>query len=300
MKVRLSVQHQKANVKTVVLHSNAVIGRSTECNLRLASGQVSRQHCQLLIDDQRVAIVDLGSSNGTFLNGQQLTANVETPLPSGAELEIGPVKFTVDYDDPNADTSIRKMPPEQIVVTPDMNTPPVNQMLLDQGTESEADEEDEAAAEDAVAETEFADPKPPKGIRLLKLGKKPAPMQPIAPIPSDDAEEFPADLDAPAEEASTASAEDDEIDSDDERFNEATLSDVSEESLAENAADDNDGSETMYDTHAEFELDDEDETPHNADEASVEDEFAEEEGQQKKPAAPSDDDFMQFLQNLDE
>lgn len=296
MKVRLSVQHQKANVKTVVLHSNAVIGRSTECNLRLASGQVSRQHCQLLIDDQRVAIVDLGSSNGTFLNGQQLTANVETPLPSGAELEIGPVKFTVEYDDPNADTSIRKSPPEQIVVTPDMNTPPVNQMMLDQASAELEEGEDEP---EAVAETEFADPRPPKDISLLKLNKKPAALHPIAPRTGDDNQDE-ADADESSAAAATAGdADDEEIDSRDERFNEATLSDVTAESL-QAEADDADGDPgTLYDTHAEFELDEAEESA--ADEAPDDgEEFAPQVDEPERPAQPSDDDFMKFLQNLDD
>jgi len=108
MKVRLSVQHKKANVKTVVLHSDAVIGRSKDCNLRLASGQISRKHCQLLIDDERVAIRDLGSSNGTYLNGNKLEPNTETLLSTGDEISVGSVSFKVEYEDPAEKTQIRK------------------------------------------------------------------------------------------------------------------------------------------------------------------------------------------------
>ena len=108
MKVRLSVQHKKANVKSVVLHTDALIGRSTECNLRLASGQVSRRHCKLLISDEQVAVIDLGSSNGTFLNDEKVAPKVEIPIPPGAELSIGPARFVVEYDDPAAETHIRK------------------------------------------------------------------------------------------------------------------------------------------------------------------------------------------------
>lgn len=108
MKVRLSVQHKKANVKSVVLHTDALIGRSTECNLRLASGQVSRRHCKLLISDEQVAVIDLGSSNGTYLNDEKITPKVEIPIPPGSELSIGPARFVVQYDDPTAETHIRK------------------------------------------------------------------------------------------------------------------------------------------------------------------------------------------------
>jgi hypothetical protein len=108
MKVRLSVQHKKANVKSVVLHTDALIGRSTECNLRLASGLVSRRHCKLLISDEQVAVIDLGSANGTFLNEEKITPKVEVPIPPGSELAIGPARFIVQYDDPTAETHIRK------------------------------------------------------------------------------------------------------------------------------------------------------------------------------------------------
>ncbi|HSG72475.1 MAG TPA: FHA domain-containing protein [Planctomycetaceae bacterium] len=108
MKVRLTIQHEKANVKTVVLHSDALIGRSTECNLRVASGQVSRKHCKLIVRNDRVAVVDLASSNGTILDGEFLEANVETEIPPGGELEIGPVRFIVHYDASSADTQVRK------------------------------------------------------------------------------------------------------------------------------------------------------------------------------------------------
>jgi len=108
MKVRLSVQHKKANVKSVVLHTDALIGRSTECNLRLASGLVSRRHCKLLISDEQVAVIDLGSSNGTFLNDEKIAPKIEVPIPPGSELTIGPARFVVQYDDPTAETHIRK------------------------------------------------------------------------------------------------------------------------------------------------------------------------------------------------
>lgn len=119
MKVRLSINHKKANVKSVVLHSDAVIGRGADCNLRLASGQISRKHCQIIVRDDLVAIMDLGSSNGTFLNGQQLTANEQTKLNSGDELSIGSVEFLVEYHDPTAETAIHTSQgsPEAPVVT---------------------------------------------------------------------------------------------------------------------------------------------------------------------------------------
>jgi len=45
------------------------IGRASECDIRLKSTQVSKQHAMLVIKGTKAAIVDVGSSNGVFVNG---------------------------------------------------------------------------------------------------------------------------------------------------------------------------------------------------------------------------------------
>ncbi len=45
------------------------IGRSSECDIQLRSPQVSKQHALLVVKGNKAAIVDLGSSNGVFVNG---------------------------------------------------------------------------------------------------------------------------------------------------------------------------------------------------------------------------------------
>lgn len=45
------------------------IGRASECDIRLKSTQVSKQHAMLVIKGNKAAIVDVGSSNGVFVNG---------------------------------------------------------------------------------------------------------------------------------------------------------------------------------------------------------------------------------------
>ncbi len=95
MEVRLEVSHKKANVRRVVLRTDALIGRSSDCNLRVASVGVSRQHCQLLLRDPEVFVRDLKSSNGTFVNGKQIPAEQDVPLKSGSRLAVGPVEFIV-------------------------------------------------------------------------------------------------------------------------------------------------------------------------------------------------------------
>jgi len=64
-----------------------VIGRSEPADWILPDEQVSRSHCQVCVVFDEVIVVDLESSNGTFIEGQRLTEG--TKLPIGARLQIG-------------------------------------------------------------------------------------------------------------------------------------------------------------------------------------------------------------------
>ena len=56
---------------------------------------VSRMHAALKINNQRVYISDLGSSNGTRVNGQKIVANVDFPLNHGDVIALGKFKIQV-------------------------------------------------------------------------------------------------------------------------------------------------------------------------------------------------------------
>ena len=97
MQARLKVLHDKANVKQVKLLPVTLIGRSTDCNLKIASSQVSRNHCRITLGDDAVFVEDLGSANGTLVDGQLLTAHQPTAIAPGARLIVGPAEFQIDY-----------------------------------------------------------------------------------------------------------------------------------------------------------------------------------------------------------
>jgi len=56
---------------------------------------VSRLHASLKVNNQRVFIVDLGSSNGTRVNGQKIMPNVDYPLNHGDVIALGKFKIQV-------------------------------------------------------------------------------------------------------------------------------------------------------------------------------------------------------------
>jgi pSer/pThr/pTyr-binding forkhead associated (FHA) protein len=74
-----------------------LIGRGADCDLRLRETAVSRHHCTIRVGAGEATIVDLGSSNGTFLNGQRIRSSA--PLHSGDQLSVGSATFVVDLGD---------------------------------------------------------------------------------------------------------------------------------------------------------------------------------------------------------
>jgi pSer/pThr/pTyr-binding forkhead associated (FHA) protein len=103
MDVRLFVAHSKPDAKQIALGPETLIGRSPDCNLRIASGQVSRRHCVIKVANDRVCVRDLGSANGTRLNGQTITAEIDVAVPPGSTLVVGPLKFIVQFNAPRID-----------------------------------------------------------------------------------------------------------------------------------------------------------------------------------------------------
>jgi hypothetical protein len=67
------------------------IGRSAPADIILTDKQVSRRHCRIEPDGEDCYVVDLGSTNGTFVDGERVTDRAKLPL--GAELTMGGVRL---------------------------------------------------------------------------------------------------------------------------------------------------------------------------------------------------------------
>jgi eukaryotic-like serine/threonine-protein kinase len=97
------------------------IGRHKDCNVRLPSdadhAQVSRYHCLLDINPPFIRVRDLGSGNGTYVNGKRVGAKAEEKSPESLErdlvdgdlLQIGYTAFQVNIEDTeNADNLLAR------------------------------------------------------------------------------------------------------------------------------------------------------------------------------------------------
>jgi len=69
-----------ASPKRVEIVGTVVAGRNPESDLVLTDGHPSRRHARLFISDDKVWVEDLGSANGTFVNGQKIDARVALAL----------------------------------------------------------------------------------------------------------------------------------------------------------------------------------------------------------------------------
>jgi pSer/pThr/pTyr-binding forkhead associated (FHA) protein len=114
-KITLTVTRGSLKGRTLVFDepTRLVIGRASDCQLSLlqepGNADVSRHHCVLDIDPPEARVRDLGSLNGTYVNGQKIGQrprhlppeafrpdHTEThPLQPGDEIQVGGVTFSV-------------------------------------------------------------------------------------------------------------------------------------------------------------------------------------------------------------
>ncbi len=146
-----------------------IIGRDPQCNLRPGSAMISKRHCAVLVKNGQVFLRDFDSTNGTFVNDQQVKG--EVPLHDGDVLKVGPLSFKVVIEGVPA-------PKKSTATTP----PPVQKTAA--GTDDDAAASllstEEDAAPEGTAAMESADDHIPEGstvmdIPMFKPTEEPAP-----------------------------------------------------------------------------------------------------------------------------
>jgi pSer/pThr/pTyr-binding forkhead associated (FHA) protein len=88
----------------------SVIGRQRNCDFRIPLESISRRHCEVHCDNDNVVLRDLGSRNGTLLNGAKIS-NAERVLQPGDEIKIGPITFILQIDGQPDNQSLESKPP---------------------------------------------------------------------------------------------------------------------------------------------------------------------------------------------
>jgi hypothetical protein len=73
------------------------IGRGRDNDITILHQSISRDHCMFYVEGDRIRVLDLGSSNGTIVDGKPVT---EALLSSGCEIHLGTCQFRLTYERP--------------------------------------------------------------------------------------------------------------------------------------------------------------------------------------------------------
>jgi DNA-binding winged helix-turn-helix (wHTH) protein len=81
-----------ANRELVLMNGANLVGRDPDATIQIDARGVSRHHARILVSDGAATIEDLGSKNGTYLNGRRIAATAR--LSEGDEIGLGAVSVT--------------------------------------------------------------------------------------------------------------------------------------------------------------------------------------------------------------
>jgi len=177
MEVRFLFKSTSGKPRVHTKRLPVVIGRSdsSDVKLRIPADSVSRRHCEFFLDEAgTVCLRDLGSTNGTLLNGKPLEPKVAIPVTAKSAVKLGTVSFRIDFQasggqhdhdsdtipieaaepPPAATAATEPLPPEAVA---DEAEPlePAGEELAHAAVETNMDDGDEPAA-DASAANGFA------------------------------------------------------------------------------------------------------------------------------------------------
>jgi hypothetical protein len=89
----LKVVAPPGSERSIPVHPPVTIGRSAPSDLVLSGADISRTHCRIVASGSGIAVNDLNSTNGTFLNDRRVAAS--TRLKTGDRLQVG--SYVLEY-----------------------------------------------------------------------------------------------------------------------------------------------------------------------------------------------------------
>ena len=104
--------------RTVIGTTKVTIGRMPDNTIVLHDAKASSHHAEIRPDGQYYNLVDLGSTNGTYLNEQQIASGVPRPLRTGDMVRIGETRFAFEVSSAQQGfavsdgSTMRAMPPK--------------------------------------------------------------------------------------------------------------------------------------------------------------------------------------------
>lgn len=110
---RLVLRYGKTDKPEYQLTNRPVtLGREAINDVVLSDPEISRRHARLFVQDGQFFLEDLGSTNGTFLNGERIHGPMQ--LRDGDQIKVGDVVFT--FRDPEVTTQETAVPELEVDV----------------------------------------------------------------------------------------------------------------------------------------------------------------------------------------
>ncbi len=106
-----------------------VAGREVNCEIHIESSQISRKHFELVRTREGFFICDLGSSNGTKVNGRMIVPNEQTRLSSGDTIVIKNITMTFEIRDTSFAQRLESLPVPAVQTEPQPESHPSRQGL---------------------------------------------------------------------------------------------------------------------------------------------------------------------------
>lgn len=167
MNYALQVVRGRSGANTLRLMDGVTsIGRHDDCVIRIRSSQVSRRHCELFEEEDKLILRDLGSSNGTFVNGIRVLG--KQTLKPGDVLTIGGVTLRVDLLHAASKSAEASSAPQKAAGdTAELKALPAAEDDFEMELEEDEEEEFEVALENE-----------PDHLDIIPLDDEPPPNQP--------------------------------------------------------------------------------------------------------------------------
>jgi len=183
MDYQLVIVRGRSGTETINLADGITsVGRHDDCQLRIKSSQVSRRHCELFEKKGLLVVKDLGSSNGTYVNGKRVEG--QRVLESGDELTIGQVKLRVakiGESAPRATAATPSKPGDTAIVEP------IATAEADDGFEIEFDEEPLESAPVPTAEMDEPEAAATGSAPVVPRREEPKSKPKVEEVMADDA-----------------------------------------------------------------------------------------------------------------
>lgn len=180
----LVVRGRSASDALSLIDGVNTVGRHDNCHIRIKSSQVSRRHCELFEKKGLLIVRDLGSANGTIVNGKRIDG--QSVLEPGDELTIGGVRLRV--------AKLGQAAPAPTVPSKAATDTAVVDAITGDDPPSSGDDEfeidfDDEPASVSQAPAPAAAPAPavasvPISVKSDGNRKAPEPAKPAAPAPS--------------------------------------------------------------------------------------------------------------------